>query len=84
MSSYTAVCITTPYFQRPAAPPKTSLGTRYRLDDLDTRRNKYLEIYTNALLLGGFFRARLLFPPEYPHMPPKMKFESPLFHPNSK
>ncbi|KAJ5220546.1 Ubiquitin-conjugating enzyme E2 15 [Penicillium chermesinum] len=31
---------------------------------------------------GGFFRARLLFPPEYPHMPPKMKFESPLFHPN--
>ena len=33
---------------------------------------------------GGFFRARLSFPPEYPHMPPKMKFESPLFHPNSK
>ncbi|KAI9373441.1 hypothetical protein BJX61DRAFT_552205 [Aspergillus egyptiacus] len=31
---------------------------------------------------GGFFRARLSFPPEYPHMPPKMKFESPLFHPN--
>lgn len=34
--------------------------------------------------IGGFFRARLSFPPEYPHMPPKMKFESPLFHPNSK
>ncbi|KAJ5125164.1 ubiquitin-conjugating enzyme E2 15 [Penicillium atrosanguineum] len=31
---------------------------------------------------GGFFRARLTFPIEYPHMPPKMKFESPLFHPN--
>ncbi|KAL3480869.1 hypothetical protein BJX99DRAFT_244047 [Aspergillus californicus] len=31
---------------------------------------------------GGFFRARLTFPSEYPHMPPKMKFESPLFHPN--
>ncbi|KAL2810003.1 hypothetical protein BJX63DRAFT_423369 [Aspergillus granulosus] len=31
---------------------------------------------------GGFFRARLSFPSEYPHMPPKMKFESPLFHPN--
>lgn len=36
------------------------------------------------LMLGGFFRARLTFPPEYPHMPPKMKFESPIFHPNSK
>lgn len=32
---------------------------------------------------GGFFRARLSFPSEYPHLPPKMKFESPLFHPNS-
>ncbi|KAL4926416.1 uncharacterized protein BDV17DRAFT_283353 [Aspergillus undulatus] len=31
---------------------------------------------------GGFFRARLSFPSEYPHMPPKMKFEPPLFHPN--
>ncbi|KAH8690030.1 ubiquitin-conjugating enzyme/RWD-like protein [Talaromyces proteolyticus] len=31
---------------------------------------------------GGFFRARLSFPPEYPHMPPKMKFETPIFHPN--
>ncbi|KAL4999987.1 ubiquitin-conjugating enzyme/RWD-like protein [Aspergillus recurvatus] len=36
---------------------------------------------SNAVL-GGFFRARLSFPPEYPHMPPKMKFEPPLFHPN--
>lgn len=33
--------------------------------------------------LGGFFRARLSFPTEYPHRPPKMKFESPIFHPNS-
>jgi ubiquitin-protein ligase len=33
--------------------------------------------------IGGFFRARLSFPPEYPHRPPKMKFESPIFHPNS-
>lgn len=31
---------------------------------------------------GGFFRARLTFPPEYPHLPPKMKFETPIFHPN--
>lgn len=31
---------------------------------------------------GGFFRARLSFPPEYPHLPPKMKFETPIWHPN--
>ncbi|EEQ87351.1 Ubiquitin-conjugating enzyme E2 15 [Blastomyces dermatitidis] len=31
---------------------------------------------------GGFFCARLTFPPEYPHMPPTMKFETPIFHPN--
>ncbi|KAI9847566.1 MAG: hypothetical protein M1837_002140 [Sclerophora amabilis] len=31
---------------------------------------------------GGFFRARLTFPKEYPHLPPKMKFETPIFHPN--
>jgi len=31
---------------------------------------------------GGFFRARLSFPEQYPLMPPKMKFETPIFHPN--
>ncbi|ETN41098.1 uncharacterized protein HMPREF1541_03033 [Cyphellophora europaea CBS 101466] len=31
---------------------------------------------------GGFFRATLSFPPEYPLLPPKMKFTTPLFHPN--
>lgn len=36
-----------------------------------------------TVTLGGFFRARLSFPPEYPLMPPKMKFETPIFHPNS-
>jgi hypothetical protein len=32
---------------------------------------------------GGFFRARLNFPQEYPMLPPKMRFETPIFHPNS-
>jgi ubiquitin-conjugating enzyme E2 G1 len=32
---------------------------------------------------GGFFRARLSFPREYPLLPPKMKFETPIWHPNS-
>ncbi|KAL8996091.1 MAG: hypothetical protein Q9169_004330 [Polycauliona sp. 2 TL-2023] len=31
---------------------------------------------------GGFFRAHLNFPPEYPHLPPKMTFQTPIFHPN--
>ena len=31
---------------------------------------------------GGFFRTILQFPHTYPHMPPKMKFETPIFHPN--
>lgn len=35
------------------------------------------------MTVGGFFKARLSFPLEYPHMPPKMKFETPIFHPNS-
>ncbi len=33
--------------------------------------------------IGGFFRAHLKFPSEYPHLPPSMKFESRIFHPNS-
>lgn len=32
---------------------------------------------------GGFFRAHLTFPSEYPHLPPKMIFQTPIFHPNS-
>ncbi|XP_046379201.1 ubiquitin-conjugating enzyme E2 G1-like [Haliotis cracherodii] len=31
---------------------------------------------------GGFFKAHLLFPKEYPHRPPKMKFVSEIWHPN--
>ncbi|KAF3929750.1 hypothetical protein ABW19_dt0201577 [Dactylella cylindrospora] len=31
---------------------------------------------------GGFFKARLQFPKEYPLLPPKMKFETPIWHPN--
>ncbi|KAH9908343.1 ubiquitin-conjugating enzyme/RWD-like protein [Xylariomycetidae sp. FL2044] len=32
---------------------------------------------------GGMFRAHLLFPPEYPHSPPRMVFQTPIpFHPN--
>lgn len=33
---------------------------------------------------GGVFPARLIFPPDYPLSPPKMKFTCEMFHPNSK
>ncbi|KAH0833979.1 hypothetical protein J3R83DRAFT_11197 [Lanmaoa asiatica] len=31
---------------------------------------------------GGFFKARLTFPTEYPLLPPKMRFLTPMWHPN--
>ncbi|KAK0391199.1 hypothetical protein NLU13_0700 [Sarocladium strictum] len=32
---------------------------------------------------GGNFRARLAFPPQYPHLPPSLTFQAPIpFHPN--
>ena len=31
---------------------------------------------------GGFFKAHLIFPKDYPQMPPKMKFISDIWHPN--
>ncbi|KAI0399524.1 ubiquitin conjugating enzyme-like protein [Xylaria palmicola] len=32
---------------------------------------------------GAIFRAHLTFPPEYPHLPPKLVFQAPIpFHPN--
>ncbi|THW81482.1 ubiquitin-conjugating enzyme [Aureobasidium pullulans] len=39
---------------------------------------------SGGLYGGGCFRSRLDFPPEYPHMPPKMKFVTPIWHPNSE
>ncbi|MCJ1408769.1 hypothetical protein MMC19_002845 [Ptychographa xylographoides] len=32
--------------------------------------------------LGGFFRAHLTFPSQYPLLPPKMTFQTPIIHPN--
>ncbi|WFC97909.1 E2 ubiquitin-conjugating enzyme [Malassezia yamatoensis] len=36
----------------------------------------------DTLYEGGFLKAELTFPPEYPLMPPKMKFKTPMWHPN--
>ncbi|KAJ3729162.1 ubiquitin-conjugating enzyme [Lentinula guzmanii] len=37
---------------------------------------------SDTLYEGGFFKARLTFPPEFPLLPPKMKFITPMWHPN--
>ncbi|KZS95368.1 ubiquitin conjugating enzyme [Sistotremastrum niveocremeum HHB9708] len=36
----------------------------------------------DTLYEGGFFKARLSFPTEFPLLPPKMKFITPMWHPN--
>jgi ubiquitin-protein ligase len=43
-----------------------------------------VESLANHPIPGGFFRAQLTFPPEYPHLPPKLRFIPPpqIFHPN--
>ena len=33
---------------------------------------------------GGFFKAHLIFPKDYPLRPPKMKFITEVWHPNGK
>jgi ubiquitin-conjugating enzyme E2 G1 len=36
----------------------------------------------DTLYEGGFFKAVLEFPPNFPNMPPKMTFKSEMWHPN--
>ena len=54
-----------------------------RLDHFCIQKICFSSLLTQSPHSGGFFRARLSFPPEYPLLPPKMKFETPIFHPNS-
>ncbi|RYY68730.1 hypothetical protein EON63_24485 [archaeon] len=37
-----------------------------------------------TLYEGGFFNATLTFPQDFPNMPPKMVFKTPIWHPNGK
>lgn len=37
---------------------------------------------TGSLYEGGFFKALLEFPPDFPNKPPVMKFVTPILHPN--
>ncbi|KAH9948491.1 ubiquitin-conjugating enzyme [Amylocystis lapponica] len=36
----------------------------------------------DSIYEGGFFKARLSFPQDYPIQPPKMRFITPMWHPN--
>ncbi|KAG0281612.1 ubiquitin-conjugating enzyme E2 G1 [Linnemannia exigua] len=36
----------------------------------------------DTLYEGGFFKARMTFPEDYPLMPPKLKFDTEMYHPN--
>lgn len=79
---YGGMVVRTSQFLRWRSGVRFSVGDDARLDgNVDQKEIRPCPDHSD---LGGFFRARLSFPPEYPHMPPKMKFESPLFHPNSK
>ena len=51
---------------------RTLRPSRYEVEDM-----------INGLKPGGNFRARLVFPPQYPLLPPKLTFMAPIpFHPN--
>ena len=57
-------------------------GISWRKDDVDFMPEP--KTMANNATLGGCFRAKMTFPPNYPLYPPKMKFETPIFHPNGK
>ena len=43
-----------------------------------------INIYNLSSSEGGFFKAHLNFPKEYPSMPPKLRFISEIWHPNGE
>lgn len=47
------------------------------------RKNLAISSIT-VLSEGGYFKAHLMFPKEYPQRPPKMKFVTDIWHPNGK
>jgi len=39
-------------------------------------------INPDSLYYGGYFRAKMTFPSNYPYVPPSFQFDRPLYHPN--
>lgn len=65
------------------SPDRITLAWRaYEKDYLEATYSKASKRMLTSRLIGGIFRARMTFPPTYPHQPPKLKFETPIFHPN--
>ena len=56
------------------------LGPLKRFMKVKTR--KFVGYDVMSCNLGGYFKANLKFPKEYPMKPPKMKFISKIWHPN--
>ena len=53
------------------------------IDERDvTRWQVALSAPNDSLYAGGVFLLKLFFPPDYPHSPPELIFETPIYHPN--
>ncbi|GJD10863.1 Ubiquitin-conjugating enzyme E2 7 [Galdieria sulphuraria] len=53
-----------------------------QLKELNRNPDFILSGPPDTLYEGGVFKARLVFPPDYPVMPPTMRFTSEMWHPN--
>jgi hypothetical protein len=57
---------------------------RYRVVSVRQKRSfRETHEYTAAYREGGFFKAELKFPDDFPSNPPEMKFVTKMWHPNS-
>lgn len=54
--------------------------TELKLECMYNHRSKYTLFGCSE---GGYFKAHLTFPKEYPDRPPKLTFVSEIWHPNS-
>lgn len=51
-------------------------------DNIFTWSVALIVLNPDSLYYGGYFKARLTFPSNYPYSPPDFRFERPLWHPN--
>ena len=57
-------------------------GTSCNYSPMQERFLILIMLIVGTLYEGGFFQARLSFPPDFPNMPPTMTFTSEMWHPN--
>jgi ubiquitin-protein ligase len=57
-------------------------GARRNCESALSWANIRLVIYMSQYYGGMSFKISIHFPPNYPYVPPVIKFESPCFHPN--